>query len=283
MSEITDFYPSWLGTNSFGITSSSAANPSAPIFFTPLDISGCSIWFNCDDLETIVQDDVGNLSTIRNLGEIGNEAAMAAGTVSVVQDINNLNCLAFASSSLLSITATLPYTSRTAFYVYKVTSDLSGGEYVGYPYVDFFAGEANYEIVSIGYNSGDNIFEYSQGINGVDLTLLGKTEQNPYNVAQYLTLRTDFDISANNLLQINNGENLNKWEPTNVFSTNSANYTLNTSNGIATFVLGEMIEYNRVLSEYEMSLLHNYIDAKWFGAEPPIAIEPVPEEPVSIA
>jgi len=268
MSETTDFYLSWLGPPAFGTTSSPPTPANPFTVFTPLDISGCSIWFNCDDQETIVQDVVGNLSTIRNLGAVSGEAATTLGSVTVVQDINNLNCLAFASTSLLSFTATLPYTSRTTFLVYKVTSDLSANTFVGYPYVDFFAGELNYELISIGYNVSNSNYEYIQGINGIDTTLLGTTSENPYNVPQFLTLLTDFATPANNLLKINNGSNLNIATPSNVFSTSSALYTFNTSNGLATHTLGEMIEYDRTLDANELFLVDNYLQAKWFIPTP---------------
>lgn len=268
MSETTDYYVSWLGGNSFGTVSSPPSKPASRLF-TPLSIPDCYIWFNCDDLSTISQDDLGVVLAMDNLGIAGSAAFQDTGEVKVVQDVNNLNCLTMPGGALLNVTMTLPYTSRTTFVVYKITSDIASDPY---PYANFFVGGFAYEGLGIAAWMGDGNYRWQMAVSGVDYALDGYTDQYPpYNVAQFASFRKDYADLSNNFIKINDGPNIYITGTPAEFFTGSSAYALNPSAGNTSMVLCEIIEYGRSLSDSEVTQVHNYIQAKWF-------ITPKPEE-----
>lgn len=266
MSQITDFYPSWLGGNSFGVTSSTPLVPNSKVF-TPLDISDCSIWFNCNDVSTMDRSDTGVVLAIDNLGYAGS-AALKATTedVTVVQDVNNLNCLNMPGGAFLQFTMTLPYQSRTTFIVYKLTYDISGA---AYPYANFYAGSQEYEGLGIAAWMNNGSYRWQMAVGGIDFALDGvSADYPPYNVAQAASFRKDYDTPANDFVRINGGPNINIYSTLSQFLTGEDTYTMNGSPGDTSMVLCEIIEYGRALSDADVTLVHNYIQAKWFPPTP---------------
>lgn len=278
MSEITNFYSSWLGGNSFGTISSAPTQPRAKLF-TPLDISDCAIWFNCDNLGTIEVDDIGVVQAIDNLGFAGSAALKNTGDVKVVQDVNNLNCLNMTGGAFLSFTTILPYTSRTTFVVYKITSDIASDPY---PYANFFVGGFAYEGLGIAAWMGDGNYRWQMAVSGVDYALDGYTDQyTVFNEPQYASFRKDYADLSNNFIKINNGPNIYMLGTPAEFFTGSSTYVMNPSAGNTSMILCEIIEYGRSLSDSEVTSVHNYIEAKWgFGPKPvpPESVPPLEKE-----
>jgi len=165
--------------------------------------------------------------------------------------------------AFLSFTTTLPYTSRTTFVVYKITSDIANDPI--YPYANFFAGAFAYEGLGKAAWMGNGNYRWQMAVGGVDYALDGYTNQyEVYNVAQYASFRKDYATPANNFIKINNGDNIYITGTPAEFFTGSSEYVMNPSAGNTSMVLCEIIEYGRSLSDSDVALVHNYIEAKWF-------------------
>ena len=261
MSETTDFYLSWLGCSAFG--NASIGGPTGGVkLFSPLDISDCYIWFNCDDLTSISQSETGAVLSITNQGLAGSTALKATTEdVTVVQDVNNLNCLNMPGGAFLEFTGTLPYQNRTVFLVYKLTYDISGA---AYPYANFFVGSQQYEGLGIAAWMNNGSYRWQMAVGGIDFALDGvSADYPPYNVAQYASFRKDYDVSANDFVRVNGGPNINVYSTLSQFLTGEDTYTMNGSAGDTSMVFCEMIEYGRSLSDVEVAAVHSYIQAKW--------------------
>lgn len=277
MSEITDFYSSWLGTNLFGIAPSPNTKPIVKVF-TPNDISDCYIWFNCDDQGAIELGETGEVVSMKNLGQAAGYALKDISNVTVTVGVNNLKCLDFQAGTGLTFTAALPYDSRTQFVVFKNTTDMSGA---AYPYLTFLSGGAGSMQTGANYNALLNTFEYAMAANGVDYALLGSIPENPYNVAHSITYRYDSVTAANNMILYDNSQNILASSVLGLsFTQTSDSYIVNNAaGGIGQGqLLCEVIEYGRVLTDEEVYRVLAYLHTKWeVGVQPtPPVVIPSP-------
>lgn len=265
MSGYTDFYVSWLGNNSFGNTPSrtAPAPAPAPVVFTPLDISDCYLWFNCDDTTTMALSNVTVLS-FSNLGLASAIASNTVGEVTVVQDVNNLNVLNFASGTQLEYSATLPYLDRTQFVVFKSLSDMSNATY---PYLTFTSGGYSAMQTGVNWDSNSGLFQYSMCQNGLNCPVLGTTSNNPLSNATMVTYVSESVGYSNNALYINDGSNINvSTDIGNLYNTSNDTYTLNNAGPPGegqSQNLCELIEYGRVLTSNEILTVQEYLNSKW--------------------
>ena len=279
MSEITDFYLSWQGCSAFGNTPNiPPAKPITPVVvFSPLDLSDCYIWFNCDDLNTITTDEFGVVTSVTNQGLASSAANQDTGEVKVVTEVNNLNSLDFPRGTSLSIVLTLPYTRRTQFVVFKSTTDMSGATY---PYLTFMSGGSSAMQTGVSYGNETGLTQYAMCQNGQNCPVYGYDVTNPYLLPTLVTfLSDDVDIS-NNLLYVNGGSNINEsTDIGNLFVTTEDTYIINNPGPPGEGqgqVLCEIIEYGRALSAFEITQVQNYLSAKW-NISLPIPVPPVEE------
>lgn len=280
MSDYTDFYLSWEGCGAFGNTPNirPIVPPTPVVVFSPLDLSACYIWFNCDDLNTITTDGEGVVTNVVNQGLAASSAIQATGEVGVVTDVNNLNSLNFPSGTGLQVTLTLPYTRRTQFVVFKSTTDMSGAPY---PYLTFMAGGLSSMNTGVNWDSGTTQFQYAMCQNGINCPILGQDPTNPYSIPTIVMFLSDDVDVGNNVLYVNGGGNLNtSTDAGNAFTQTEDTYIINNPGPPGQGqgqVLCEVIEYGRALNSLEISQVLNYLSAKW-----DIALSPSPPPPISI-
>lgn len=127
MSEITDFYPSWLGCSAFG-ANSLRVRDIEPIIFKPTDISGCRMWFDANNGGSINANEFGTVLSWTNLGTLGGQFDLSgvADIQTGVNSVNNLNVISFAENAYMTGTFQLNFQERSVFIVAKEKTDLSG-------------------------------------------------------------------------------------------------------------------------------------------------------------
>ena len=201
MSEITDFYTTWLGCGAFG-AANNRITVEEPITFSPTDLSNCSIWLDATDNLTITNDASNNLLTWSNKGLYGGTVYQNNGLVLTNTDtINGFNVLRFQPYADLIYNWTQTVNPITVFVVIKPITNLA---IAALPYINFFdafSGAGNFGT-SMFYDSGTGEFGYGLGANNVAIYVAGYEAINPTLVPLLIAMRND--ITTNNQLILNN-------------------------------------------------------------------------------
>jgi hypothetical protein len=238
--------------------------PPAPAF-SPLDISGLTIWFDATNSNTITTDASGALLTWSNLGSAGQVASSNTGSVGVKLGIASKDNVFFPTNTdLVWSTVTLNYLDRTQFVVFQTLTDLSGAVY---PYVAFVNSETNSCMQSGGsWDSNTNQFLLQMCQQGQNCPVSGSVGENFYDKATLaLYVNNSTDISANRLYY-NMSSNLNtSTDVGNLFEQSTATYFLNNAAGGdgPSQYLAEILEYNSVLPGSNISSVVAYLSDKW--------------------
>ena len=102
MSEITDFYLSWQGSSGFG-TSGIRIRDQEPVVFKPTDISGCVMWLDANDNDTVNYNDLLQVTSWENKGTLGGQFDLSGGIIGYGQATQNgLNTVSFNSNAFMS-------------------------------------------------------------------------------------------------------------------------------------------------------------------------------------
>lgn len=239
--------------------------PPAPPPFSPQDISGLYIWFDANNVSSIQTDVSSNVLAWTNLGLASNVAYSNLGYgVSVLDSNINKNIVLFPQGTDMTTTMTLPYTDRTQFVVNLFPDDLSN--YPSYPYTAAINSYTN-SCLQTGwsYDTLTSNYFITMCQQGQNCPVVGSVSNMPasnYNLTIWVN---DGHNLSNNLGYWNGGSNINTGiDLGNLFLQTSESYTLNngTSNAPPN-VLGEILEYNSVLSASTISTVANYLVTKW--------------------
>ena len=269
MSEITDFYPSWQGCSAFGGTRT-LARSEIPIVFRPTDISGCAIWMNATDADSVTFNNLLQVSAWVNRGTLGGQFdASGAEIVEYgVREVNGLNTLTFRDNAFMAGQFALNFQPRSFFLV---TRERSYPSNVANP---LFSSDTN------------NAQETFVDRNGTFTYFLGKhpspipsqafeTETDYRGYASLLEFIMDTDVS-------NNWMGINGVQFTPIYDVAATGFLTTT----ATYFLGgyfsgstvaadqdycEMILYDHALPPNLREQVEKYLIAKWNLAEPPFA------------
>jgi hypothetical protein len=259
MSESADYYLSWLGCPAFGVGSTIRLRDPEPIAFVPTDLSGCYIWFDANNPDSITVDDKNGQSILEwaNLGDLSANMVPNTGTgLYNVDTINTLPAVQFASGNNMFWYGELPNQPKTAFVVSTILSDLTT---LAVPFVNLVNGDGAAGL-QLGVSYSFPLFYYSLCQSGNWCNFVNGV--NPYNTPQILGFRITAD-GSNNFISIDGGDQpLQETHPAAGFNTNPIPYTVNRTDG-SSMDIGEIIIYNRELSNSEVLQVYNYLSDKW--------------------
>lgn len=127
MSQITDFYMSWLGCSAFG-ANQTRLKDQEPLIFKPTDISGCKIWMDATDNDAVQYNDLLLVSSWSNKGTLGGSFdASGAGIVSYgTAQQNGFNTVTFDNYGYLSGVFNMDFQARSVFYVIRANNIIDG-------------------------------------------------------------------------------------------------------------------------------------------------------------
>jgi len=216
--------------------------------FSPLSISGCALWLDASDATsytntsgviTLWKDKVATITT-----------SAAKGSGPSLSNINGLNALYFnAGSNIMSVNVTQSRTNRTFFMI--VNSISNGGGYI--------------------WPSSANGF----GVEGRDPTALTLADQN----VAYIRFSPSFPSlgrafiatiayagATNTQFYINGsgpGTDGGQTSSSTLSSDNTHYIGGNLVGYAATFILGEIIEFNVTLTTTQIQTIESYLAQKW--------------------
>lgn len=258
MSEITDFYSSWLGCNIFGNTSSGLAAP-IPIPFSPTDISDCSIWFDATDNTTITLGTGDNVVAWFNKGDLSGSMVPYPGEATPqtnTHDINGNNVIWFGPFQTLYQNLQFSNQAYTFFVVTKTLLDPATDNYV-----DWFGA-----FTSGGFSTG--LSEYlgtyylGCGANAIDNYVMNGSATYVDKPVIY-TIRSSSDLSGNVIYQDSFPLDLNVANQFLGYNTNPLDFFIHIYTHPSSLDIGELIVYNRALQDDEVLSVQEYLSGKY--------------------
>lgn len=260
MSESADFYISWLGCSAFGVGSTQRLVEPIPSAFVPTDLSNCIIWFDANNGDTIAVDSKDDTSILswQSLGTSSNLMEPTTGTGFYnTHTINTLPVVYFPASNQMSWYGSISGQEKTVFFLTTSLSELS---VLAVPFMDNITGNASegFQMGSV-YSGGNYIF--TTCINGV-VCASAYTASNPYNIPQVLAWRITSNLGSNFFHQ--NGSNITLTDnfAASGYSELPIPYDVNRLDGSSQDV-GEIIVYNRALTDREVTQVESYLFTKW--------------------
>ena len=254
----------------------------------PIDIADCILWFDAADARTLTTSGT-QVTRWQNKGILSNAFASnsvaapltaAPGTISTGYTFNtsSLNALQFPAASYLAVSnVTFSNQMRTLFYIFTVTSYGDGYSSV---LTSSTRSGSNVFHFNAWNRDGNTIIMYPNALSGEELVVAGG--QAPYSGTLPYNA-TPFVIGIRHTQPSNvASSNYNQYAVSNAISINGRSVTLATNLplrygyrvGADTMVLGstaysnvqrigEVVYYDRALSDSEMRQVEGYLCQKW--------------------
>ena len=279
MSEITDFYLSWQGSSGFG-SSGIRVRDQEPVVFKPTDISGCVMWLDANDNDTVNYNDLLQVTSWENKGTLGGQFDLSGGIIGYGQATQNgLNTVSFNSNAFMSGQFQFDFQNRSLFIVTRETGVPSG---IPSPWITC---DTNGGMESFSQHDGTTVY-YIGKHNVVFPELAAESATDYTDYAALFSFVNASDLSDNYV-------GVNRTPITITYNNIASGYNTN----LITYFLGdfvngtsvgnsqdmcEVILYNTALSAPERENVEVYLMTKWAIVEPP-APPPPPFVPTDIS
>lgn len=206
--------------------------------FSPLDITGCLLWLDAADTNTITEA-LGSVSQWDDKSGQGNHATQETGALQPTTGVNTLNgrnVLRFVEDNQLDIPK--PSGVEDVFVIYK-TTDLVYLHFTDTPSHASVMAHSGSSVTAITANFGSPTFK----LNGVSQSWSNRGD-----------VFTALDNQSNCLLM--KGVDLSSWSSTINLCNYGSGYSI-------TGDIAEVIFYNRSLSAAEETSIFDYAASKW--------------------
>lgn len=242
--------------------------------FLPTDIPNCIVWFDAADTATLTTSGT-QVTSWRNKGTLAIAATTNLGTASTGFTFNtsSLNTVQFPSNCSLIVSNVLTTTpARTQFFIFTVTSYGDG-------YGRIFSSTTTTGNRQLGFNAwnrdGDTINLYPAAYSATEyLGTVGSAPYSgtlPYNATPFIIGLRHTASSPSNISALTNAISING---TVISPTTSQKLVFGYFVGNDTFSLGtapygnvqqigEVIQYDRALTDSEMRRVEGYLLWKW--------------------
>lgn len=273
---------SWLGNGEYGVAGP-RIRADIPVVFRPTDISGCQLWLDGNNSDTVTANEFGTVLSWFNQGDLsGNFDLSGTADVRYGDDfVNNLNVVQFNANSYMTGNFAFNFQDRSLFIVSKRNTviDSSGG--IGI--FTWLTGDVSGAIESgILYDVSANNFQYIVSKHpgfAVELDFLTSTDT--IGNAELVTfVNSSTDLSANFVALNGVAQTAIVNNLASGYATSSLQYFLGNYFGGASlandYSLCELIQYDTALLPDSISLVESYLQAKWGIVTPPAPVPPVP-------
>lgn len=236
--------------------------PPPPPPFVPTDISGLNVWLDANNLSTLTLSGTDIVSW-SNLGSVGTTYDAQCNVASYVAGPGSTKMVEFPSATTLSNYSQLPYVSRTAFVAFENLTDLTT---ITYPFENLLIGEAS-DGRQLGVTYDSNALTYGMAMcqSGTNCPVIATIPSLSVTGMNLAIWASDSNTVASNTAYWNGGSNINtSTDLGNLFNTNPIPYTIGSPVfDSPSFRVGEILEYDSVLSASNISTVANYLVNKW--------------------
>lgn len=235
--------------------------PPIPVF-TPTDISGLYLWMDATQPSSFSLS-VSTVNSWSNVGLSSNVFNADSNIASVVTD-NGLPFVEFPTETTLTTTATFPYMTRTAFAVFQNHVPL---DTLTYPYINLLNTTA-LGGRQLGANYDSNTTNYSLAMcqQAYNCPASGNIPGSlPNNSTVMAIWGVDSNTYTSSIMYFNGGSNINtSTDGPNLFDTGSGTYFIGSPVfDSPSFRIGEIIEYDSLLTTAQLSTVAGYLATKW--------------------
>lgn len=236
--------------------------PAPPTPFVPTDISGLQVWLDANNLSTITLSGTDIVSW-SNLGSVGTTFVADSNVASYVAGPGSTKMVEMPTATTLSNYSQLNYNSRTSFITFENLSDMTT---LTYPYENVLVGDAA-GARQLGFSYDSNTSNYAMALcqSGYNCPSIATIPSLPSTGMNLAILACDSNTTASNLCYWNGGSNINTGTDLgNLFNTNPVPYYIGSPvNDSPAFRVGEILEYDTVLTTAQISTVANYLVEKW--------------------
>jgi hypothetical protein len=225
--------------------------------FSPVNISGLSLWFDAADTSTISSNG-SNITTWKNKGNSGvNALSNASYTTATtgVNTLNGLNVVTWPSSSQMMLSnLVLSNQAKSVFTVFRLTSGsivmpITSTVNYGYQmYTSYYSGLWYYRISAL-----TGLADYVRYTNSTNLS----------NTAVLVDGVNSTSSSSNIGLLNATSQSLDSNVGANSFLTSAQLYTLNNASYTTVYDLAELIFYDGALTTAQRQQVEGYLAWKW--------------------
>lgn len=259
--------------------------PPAPIpaVFLPTDISGCCLWLDANDGDTIaVNGDTSGVNLNRVMkwfdkalpdqqNYYKHDGNPAFSGLYNTHTMNQLKTVYFEPDCYMNHQdggVTFNFQARTFFAVVKPLTDLSGAlnPYIGiYNTATPSSPGVGYMNTGITYDASSGLFTYAMCENGVTCGITFDLSNNPLNQRMIIMFaQTDqIDLSGNTAAYDTIYQTLNGNDPADSYDTGQSQYILNSPVYGTAQDIAEIIMYDHLLTTSEQIEVLNYLADKW--------------------
>lgn len=270
---------SWLGTAEYG-AAGVRFREITPVVFRPTDISGCKIWMDANDSDSVNATPFGLVESWHNKGDLSGNFDLSGNLGVRYGDytVNGLEVVSFDPQAFMTSTYSLNFQDRSVFVVSRRRSDISGGVFTWLT-TDTNGGQET------GISQTGSVFTYliaKHPVFSVQLTFDTTTDTKGYaELASFVNSSTD--LSANYAGLNGVSQTLGSSNLASGYNTGSIQYYLgNYFGGSALgndYDLCELIVYDTALDASQIAAVEAYLISKWAIVAPP----PPPFSPKNIS
>jgi hypothetical protein len=236
--------------------------PPPPAPFVPTDISGLYLWMDAANAGSFSLSG-SNITSWSNLGLAGASFDAGCNTASRTTDKDGYSWVDMPSQTTLEGYMAFPYYSRTAFVAFKNTTPL---DTITYPYENLMSTDVGSgRQLGLAYDSNTSNYSMAlcqQGQNCPAAGTIPVVGTGDINLAIWGVLS---NTASSNTCYWNGGSNVNtSTDIGNLFNTNPIPYYIGSPvTDSPSFSLGEILEYDTLLSPSQISTVANYLVTKW--------------------
>lgn len=248
--------------------------PPPPPFISPLSLSNCILWFDATNSAsiTLVGGSASNISTWSNLGTQGGQLSINTGyALTGISTINSLNSISFNQAVSMNWTGSIVNQEKTCFFIFKNLNDFA---LAPVPFLSLFYSLTTNGL-QLGVATGGGVYTYALCRNAV-WCMVAQNSSNPYyfTSSMLVTYRITTSFGSNFVNLNSQSIPIVDNQLANNFYTGVDTFRVGRTDNGGAFQLGDMIIYNRALSDTEVLLVENYLTSKWspggYVTPPPI-------------
>lgn len=251
-----------------------------PVVFNPLELSGCVLWLDANDSDSVnvVQDPGGNLNRVlkwfdkaqpSNRNYYTHIGSPSGSGLYNTHYMNQLRTVYFQPNTAMDHEGggvAFNFQDRTFFAVIKPLTDLTGPSG---PILNVYNGFYDTGAMNVGIAYSLGKYQYVMCENGIQCGVIFDMSNNPLNNRVLFSItQSSTDLSGNNGTYDTISQPLTASFLASSYFTGKTQYVLNDPNKAVAQDIAEIIMYNRVLLKSERQQVLDYLADKW-GAQGP--------------
>lgn len=230
--------------------------------FSPQNIPGLQLWMDATQTSTLTLSSGSNVDSWSNAGAAGG-VLNAQCNVAYVNTDFGFQTVEFPPQTVIAGNMAFPYMTRTAFCVFQ---NLQAMDELAYPYGNLFnCGTAGGRQIGYNYDSNTDTYYLALCQQSYNCPASGPLPIPLTNDRHLAIWGVDSNTYTSSIMYYDGGSNINiDTNGANLFNLGTIEYTIGSPvSGSPYFRVGEIIEYDSLLTTAQISSVAGYLVNKW--------------------